>query len=130
MNNSLKLYKILLVTLISSVCITGIGFIDDKIWNLIFSIVGIIAYAIVGLLFSFGLLSGKKAGREAYILVFIILIIIGFYMYQGIVSFQQWIISWPLYVKVIVTSILTLAIILIAILLILKNRKLKREKTT
>lgn len=121
MNKSLKLYKILLVTLISSVCITGIGFIDDKIWNLIFSIVGIITYAIVGLLFSFGLLSGKKAGRKAYISVFIILIIIGFYMYQGIVSFQRWIISWPYYVKVLVTSILTLAIISIAIFPILKK---------
>ena len=60
----------LLVALISALAITGISFIDDQIWNVIFIVVGIASYSIVDILFSIGILHGKQAGKDAYALVF------------------------------------------------------------
>ena len=60
----------LLVFLISSLAITGISFVDGKVWDVIFLVVGMIAYAIVGIIFSIGILHGKQAGKDAYALVF------------------------------------------------------------
>ena len=78
--------KALLIVLVTSVTITGISFLDDKIWNVIIAVVGVIAYVIVGLLYSIHLIDGKQEGKTAYAAVFIILIIIGFLIYQGILK--------------------------------------------
>ena len=101
-NNSLGFYKIILTMLITSLAITGISCLDDKIWNIIMLIIGMLAYSIVGILFSFGLIHGKNAGKEAYAFVFIILLILGYCVYCGIVTIQNWIVTWPLSVKIIV----------------------------
>ena len=63
----MKKLNALLVFLISSLAITGVSFIDGKIWNVIFLVVGMIAYAIRGIMFSIGVLHGKKAGKEAFV---------------------------------------------------------------
>ena len=126
-NNSLGFYKVILTTLITSLAITGISCLDDKIWNIIMLIIGMLAYSIVGLLFSFGLIHGKNAGKEAYAFVFIILLLLGYCVYSGIVAVQNWIISWPLYVKIIVLSLLLVSII-ISLFYLLKKRK-KTMKT-
>ena len=122
-NNSLGFYKVILTTLITSLAITGISCLDDKIWNIIMLIIGMLAYSIVGLLFSFGLIRGKNAGKEAYVFVFIILLILGYCVYSGIVAVQNWILCWPLYVKIIVTSLLLVSIIIISLFYLLKKRK-------
>ncbi|HHU55121.1 MAG TPA: hypothetical protein GXZ48_00325 [Acholeplasmataceae bacterium] len=122
-NKSLTSFKILLVFLITSLSITGISFLDNAIWNLIMAIVGVIAYAIVAILYSIHAISGSKAGRQAYAAVFIILLFIGYSIYQGIVKFQKWIISWPLYIKICVLAILIILIILMIIFLIKENRE-------
>lgn len=125
-NNSLGIYKIILTTLITSLTITGISYLDDKIWNLIMVVIGMLAYSIVGVLFSIGLLHGKDAGKEAYIFFFIILLILGYCVYNGIISFQNWILSWPLDVKIIVPICIVLLISGIILLMIHKNKKNKR----
>lgn len=109
--NTLNEYKVLLVTLITSLSITGISFLDNKIWNLIMVIIGMLAYAIVGMLFSLHLLDGKNAGKEAFAAVLIILLVVGIYVYQGIISFQKWILSLALWIKILIPSILILIII-------------------
>jgi len=109
--NHLGVYKIILVILITSISITGISFLDDKIWNLVMLIVGMITYSIVGILFSFNLISGRNAGKEAYSAVFIILIIIGYFVYQGIIKLQKWILSWPTITKVIVPIVMLVMIV-------------------
>lgn len=86
-------------------------------------IVGMITYAIVGLLFSLGLIAGKNAGKEAYAAVFIILLLIGYCIYEGIVKIQQWVLSWPLFVKILVPIILGLLIAGTITILIVKKRK-------
>ena len=126
-NNLLGFYKVILTTLITSLAITGISCLDDKIWNIIMLIIGMLAYSIVGLLFSFGLIHGKNAGKEAYAFVFIILLLLGYCVYSGIVAVQNWIISWPLYVKIIVPSLLFAAIIIIIVQLLKKHKENNRE---
>ena len=46
-NNSLGFYNVILTTLITSLAITGISCLDDKIWNIIMLIIGMLAYSIV-----------------------------------------------------------------------------------
>lgn len=127
--NSLGLYKILLVTLITSLSITGISFLDDKIRNIVMLVIGMIAYSIVGLLFSLRLISRKNAGKEAYIATFIILVILGYCVYSGIIKLQQWILSWPLYAKIIVPSAITCLILAIILLIVLKSRRSTKDDT-
>ena len=122
-NNSLSYYKILLVALISSLSITGIGFLDNYFWNTVFAIIGMIAYAIVGVLYSLHLITNKKDGKDAFIVVFVILIIIGIFIYQGIIKFQQWLVSWPLWIKIVIPSILLVGIISVIVLMILKKKR-------
>ena len=126
-NNSLGFYKVILTTLITSLAITGISCLDDKIWNIIMLILGMLAYSVVGVLFSFGLIHGKNAGKEAYAFVFIILLLLGYCVYIGIVAVQNWIISWPLYVKIIVPSLLFAATIIIIVQLLKKHKENNRE---
>lgn len=122
---SLSSYKFVLVTLISSLAITGVSYLDEKIWNFIMLIFGMLAYSVVGLLFSIGMIHGKNAGRESYAFVFIILIILGYCVYNGIKSLQNWVLSWPLYVKIMIPTILLLTVVIIVIMYILKKRKQK-----
>ncbi len=128
-NTSLGFYKVILTTLITSLAITGISCLDDKIWNIIMIVIGMLAYSIVGLFFSIGLIHGKNAGKEAYAFVFIVLLILGYCVYSGIVAIQNWILSWPLYVKILVPSLLLFAIIAIIVVLLFKKCKTKSQNS-
>lgn len=90
-------------------------------------VVGMIAYAIVGVLYSIGVLNGKKAGSDAYALVFFLLILAGYAVYKRLVKLKLWIISWPLIVKIIVPSILILLIISIVVCIYVKHKKEKHN---
>lgn len=125
-STSLKIYKVLLVTLITSLSITGISYLDDKNWNIVLLVIGMTTYSIVGFLFSIGLLHGKNAGKEAYGAIFIILLLLGYGVYCGIVNLQIWILSWALWIKITVPVIL-IAIIVIAIVLIVKSSHSKNK---
>lgn len=112
----------LLVLLISGLAITGISFLDDQIWNVIFLVAGMVAYAIIGILFSIGVLRGKQAGRDAYALVFCLLILGGWGVYQGLVAFKQWVLGWPLAAKVAVPVGIALIIAALIVLLVIKRK--------
>ena len=122
-SKSLNAFRGLLITLITATAITGISFLDDHIWNIAMAIVGVVAYGIVGLLYSAHLISDK----EAYAAVFIILLIIGVLIYNGILKVEQWILSRPLYVKILVPSVMGAGIIAVSTLLII-NRIKKSKK--
>ena len=100
----MKKLNALLVFLISSIAITGISFIDGKIWDVVFIVIGLIAYSIVGFLFSIGVLSTRQNGKDAYMLVFFLLILGGFGVYKLLEMARNWILSWPLLVKIMVPS--------------------------
>ena len=118
----------LLILLISSATITGIAFIDDQIWNIVFIVIGMIAYAVVGILFSYGVLSTKQSGKDAYLFVFLLLALAGYAVYRGLVEFDNWVQSWPLGVKIAVPTVFGLLSILVAVLLIIKKMKKKQKK--
>ncbi len=122
-NRSLIALKSLLVFLITSLTITGISFFDDKIWNIIIAAIGVAAYGIVGLLYSLHLISKSSEGKTAYLFVFIALLIIGYLVYNGILKFEEWVFSWPLYVKIIVPTIFVIGIISIVIFIIKFSKK-------
>lgn len=105
----MKKINALLVFLISSIAITGISFIDGKIWDIVFLAIGLIAYAIVGFLFSIGILSTRQNGKEAYAFVFFLLILGGFGVYKILKTIRNWILSWPLFVKIMVPSFIIAA---------------------
>ena len=127
----MKRINALLVFLISSLAITGISFIDGKVWDVIFVVVGLIAYAIVGVLFSIGILSTRKQGSDAYVLVFFLLLLGGYSVYKALEALRNWILSWPLAAKIAVPSSIGTAIIVGIVLTVkyaIKNKeKLKKE---
>ena len=119
----MKKLNALLVFLISGLAITGVSFIDGKIWDVIFIVVGMVAYAIVGVLFSIGVLHGKEAGKEAYAFVFFLLILAGYGVYKGLEKLRLWILAWPLVVKIIVPILIALLIGALITLIIIKRKR-------
>lgn len=126
----MKKINALLVFLISSLTITGISFIDGKVWDVIFLVIGMIAYSIVGILFSIGILHGKDAGKEAYAFVFLLLILGGYAVYKGLEKLRLWILAWPLFVKILVPSIIGAIIITGIVLIILYKKKINGKNQT
>ena len=127
----MKKINALSVFLISSLAITGISFIDGKVWDVIFVVVGLVAYAIVGILFSIGILSTRKQGSDAYAVVFFLLLVGGYGAYKTLEALRNWILSWPLTATIAVPSAIGAAIIVGIVLTIryaIKNKdKLKKE---
>lgn len=122
-NGVLDKYRVLLIALLSSLVITGVGFIDNYITNIILAGIGTLAYAIVGFLYSAHIISGKQAGKEAFIAISIILLLLGLAVYNGFVAFTHWLVSWPLWCKILVPSLLVAGIITTTVLIRLKNKK-------
>ena len=127
MKNNLNGYKVILVALVSSLVITGVGFIDNYITNIILAGIGTLAYAIVGVLYSLNLIHGKNAGKEAFIAVLIILLLIGLAVYNGFIAFTNWLASWPLWCKILVPSLLVAGIVTTIVFIRLKNKKDSHE---
>ena len=125
---TIKGINILLVALISSVTITGLSFIDDQIWHWVFIGVGILAYLIVGGLISLGVLSTKKDAKDAYTLVFFLLVLGGWGVYELLNSFQQWVLGWPLAVRILVPSLLGAGIIGVVVFKICKKCSEKKKQ--
>lgn len=121
----MKKYIAILTLLISSLTITGISFIDGKIWDIVLIVIGFIAYAIVGLLFSIGILSGKQNGKDAYALVFVLLLLGAYAVYKGLVAFKAWVLAWPLIAKVLVPIGIGMLIGLVIVLMIVHKEKRK-----
>lgn len=116
-------YKALLVFLISSLAIAGISFVDGTIWDVVFVIIGLIAYFLVGVLFTIGVLSGKQAGKDAYALFFALLTIGIYGIYRGLEKLRTWLVSLLLVAKIIIPSVITILIVVLVVVLIRKGRK-------
>ncbi len=127
----MKHFKAFLIALISSLGITGISFIDGKIWNVLFYIIGIISYLVVGMLISFGLLASKKARSDAYVIVFVALSLSCLWVYNLLAKFRAWLLDLPVFVKIIVPCALVLATIALIIAnCVLKSKKKKINAVT
>ena len=108
----------ILIFLITSLTITGVSFIDDKIWSMVISVVGVISYFIVGLLYSANLIKGSSMGAKGYAVIFVILLLVVYWLYKKLMELQMWINSWPLILKIIVPIVMIILIILVIIWII------------
>lgn len=128
-NRLLNALKGLLVTLITTTAITGISLIDDLLWNTIIAIIGTISYVVVSFFYSTRLIVGKESGKETYVVIFIVLLIVGTFVYNGIIKVEQWIISLPIVVKILIPSVLILLVIIISIIIANHNKHNKQNKS-
>lgn len=107
----MKKWILIISSIITSLSITGIGFIDNLIWDKIMAITFMVASGIVGTLYSFGVLSKRGSGAKAYIAILLLLLCAEFYIYKGIIDLQNWIISWELWVKILIPAVIGLCFI-------------------
>ena len=125
----IKGFVSLIVALAGTISITGISLLDSSFWNLIFRILGMIAYGIVGILYAIGAISTKKEGSEAFWKTLAILILLGFFVYEGIVRVQNWFLSWALGWKIAFFSVLG-AILLFVVFLLVKSKISSQDEKT
>jgi len=119
----MKKWIAVLIILLTSVSITGFSYIDNLILDRV--IAGLVAVStfIVGLLYKFGILYTRRDGSDTFKGVFIMLLIISLVMYLGIRKFQEWVLAWPQFVKIIVPLVMGLMIISIILLAIYDHSK-------
>ena len=97
----------LIVFFLSSIAITGSSFWDNQIWNGVFYVAGLAAYAIVGILMSTGLIEGKGMGRDAYKIALFVLLLAGIGVYKGLSFVRAWMLSWEPWVKILVVTLIS-----------------------
>lgn len=108
---------------LSSLAITGISFVDNQIWSQILSGISALSFTIVGYLYKAGIISGKKEGSESFKNTFIILCLIAYGIWSALNKLNNWVKSWPLYVKIIVIVASILLASLFVFLIIRKKCK-------
>lgn len=121
----------LIVFFLSSIAITGSSFWDNQIWNGVFYVAGLAAYAIVGILMSTGLIEGKGMGRDAYKIALFVLLLAGIGVYKGLSFVRAWMLSWELWVKILVVTLISaIGIVAVTLAVFRDIRKNKRENDT
>lgn len=122
-NNSLYKYKVILVALVSSLVITGVGFIDHFITKIILAIISFSAYIIVEALYSIHLFKNKKEIRDALTFFSIILLLIILTIYNIVLAVTKWVLLWPLWCKILIPILLIAGIITIIYMILKKKNK-------
>ena len=107
----MKKWVLIISSIITSLSITGIGFIDNLIRDKNMANTITVASGIVGILYSFGFLSKRGSGAKAYIAILLLLLCAEFYVYKGIIDLQNWIISWDLWIKILIPTVIGLCFI-------------------
>ena len=107
----MKKWIAVLMFLVTGITITGVSFIDNIIISRIIACIVAIAFFIVGIFFKIGIIDSKSDGSNAFKGVFVILLILALIIYLGIRRFQDWFLTSPMYVKIIIPSVLGLLII-------------------
>ena len=126
----MKKWILIISSIITSLSITGIGFIDNLVWDKIMAITITVASGIVGTLYSFGVLSKRGSGAKAYIAILLLLLCAEFYIYKGIIDLQNWIISWELWVKILIPAVIGLCFIGIIIWISYSTYMKRKSKLT
>ena len=120
----------LIVFFLSSIAITGSSFWDNQIWNGVFYVAGLAAYAIVGSLMAAGLIEGKGMGRDAYKIALFVLLLAGIGVYKGLSFVRAWMLFWELWVKILVVTLISaigIAAVTLAVFRDIKKNKRKND---
>ena len=127
-DSSINAFVTLLSVSISSLTVTGIAVIDGQFWNVVLKVLGLISYGIVGILISIGLLNGRKTSLKAYLFILGLLILGAFEVYRLLTMFKQWVLDWPLFVKILVPSVFFVFVVIIVMLKIIISKRKKNLK--
>ena len=121
----MKKISTLLIVLIVAAIIVGISFIDGgATWHKIFIVLGMVAFVLIAALFLARVLP-KHGAMETYVLIALFVILAGYGYYCLLTRLTGWVRSWPLWLKILIPSLLVLmAVAVIA----LENNNGKRKK--
>ncbi len=111
--------KWILGIIVGSMTLSGLAILDELVIQVIFSASGVIAYSLVGSLLGTGLITSRADAGRARMGIFIFLVFIFVSIYLMIIKIITWLLSFPLWVYVII-FIVTLGILIVRFIL---NRK-------
>ena len=124
-DNSLSLVKFLLVFFMSGLVITGISFIDSKIWNIIFAVAAAIAGEIVANLANIFFLSKHDRGQLTLAITIILLALV-YKIYEAFYHFKLWLVSLSIWIKLIPVFVFVIGLIVVLAIFIRKKQKSKK----
>lgn len=124
-DNSLSFVKFLLVFFMSGLVITGISFIDSKMWNIIFAVVAAIAGEIVANLANVFFLSKHDKGQLTLGITIILLALV-YKIYEAFYNLKLWLVSLSIWIKLIPVFVFVLGLIVVVAILIRKKQKSKK----
>jgi|GEM_PF-3432320 len=118
--------KWLLGILVGTMTFSGITIIDEVVIKLIFAASGAVAYSLVGSILSTGLIMSRADAGQLRMGFFVVLLLIFLTIYMAIINFVTWLLSFPLYVYIII-FIVSCGLLLLRIYLNWKANQLYEE---
>lgn len=94
--------KWLLGLIIGTMTFSGIAILDEIVIKMIFAASGAIAYSIVGSLLSTSFIMSRADAGEARMGFFVVVLVILLAIYVAIVNFVTWLLSFPLWVYILI----------------------------
>lgn len=115
--------KWLLGLIVGTMTFSGIAILDEVVIKVIFAASGALAYALVGSILSTGLILSKADAGQLRMGFFAILVVIFLAIYMAIINFVTWVLSFPLYVYIII-FVVSMSLLLLRVYL---NRKVNQR---
>jgi hypothetical protein len=106
---------------------SGIAILDEVVIKLIFAASGAVAYSLVGSILSTGLIMSRADAGQLRMGLFLILLVIFLTIYMAIINFVKWLLSFPIYVYIII-FIVSCGLLLFRIYLNWKANQLYEEE--
>ena len=119
--------KWILGLIVGTITFSGIAILDEVVVKLIFAASGAIVYSLVGSILSTGFIMSRADTGQLRMGFFVVLVIVFLAIYMAIVNFITWLLSFPLYVYIII-FVVSCGLLLFRIYLIRKVNQLYEEE--
>lgn len=97
--------KWLLGLIVGTMTFSGIAILDEVVIKVIFAASGAIAYSLVGSTLSTGFILSKADAGQLRMGFFVVLVVIFLAIYMAIINFVTWLLSFPLYIYIIIFAV-------------------------
>lgn len=94
--------KWILGLIVGGMTFSGIAILDEVVVKIIFAASGAIAYSLVGSILSTGFIMTRADAGQLRMGFFVVLVVVFLAVYMAIVNFITWLLSFPLYVYIII----------------------------
>lgn len=94
--------KWILGLIIGTMTFSGLAILDELVIQVIFSASGVIAYSLVGSLLGTGLITSRADAGQARMGFFVILVVVFLAIYMVLINFVTWVLSFPIWVYILV----------------------------